>query len=111
MLVLIKITTRILNKKKICEWVIVITKNKPKTLVEITEDEFLDSIVDNINYYNDEINKLRAAQTQFVKLFNSYKVDKDRYRLKFFIQDNSLTYIKEKYRIGFRIGGKEREQE
>ena len=81
-----------------------------KRLEEITEDEFLDTIIKNINQYDDQINKIKYVQNQFVKLFNSYKVDKDRYRLKFFIQDNSLTYIKEKYRIGFRTGGKESEE-
>ena len=85
-------------------------EKEEKRLEEITEDEFLDTIIKNVNHYDDQINKMRAAQNQFVNLFNSYKVDKNRYRLKFFIQDNLLTYIKEKYQIGFRFGGKTDEE-
>lgn len=79
------------------------TPKKEKSLVEITEEEFIKLITDNIDTMQDNIYELQNTQEKFYRLYRNYNVDKNKYNLKFFIKDTVITYQKfHKPKIGFR---------
>jgi len=76
---------------------------KEKSLVELTEDEFINSIFSCIDKYDDQISKYQKLQQQAYKLYRNYLLDKDKYNLTFSLQDNMLTYCKKiKQEIGYK---------
>jgi len=79
------------------------SNKKTKTLVQITEEEFIKLILDNIDITEDNLYEIQKKQNEFIRLYRNYNMDKQKYDLKFFIEDNILNYQKfKKPSIGFK---------
>lgn len=71
---------------------ITITKDKEKKLEEITEDEFLKTLFDTTESLERQIYDIKDIQSQFFKLYRNYCHEKQKYNMKFYIEDNKLFY-------------------
>lgn len=80
--------------------------NKKKTLVELTEQEFVKNIFSVIEEYDEQLCEIKKEQGQFYKLYRNYLLDKNstKFDLKFYIQDSSRLFYKkfEKKSIGYK---------
>jgi hypothetical protein len=83
------------------------TEKKKKTLVELTEKEFVGMIFNTTESYDRDIWDIKEKQKEFFKLYRQYTYDKNKYKLKFILENGSiLRYEKTKPVVGFRYGNK-----
>ena len=83
---------------------IIIAENK-KTLVEITEEEFVDTIKNTLDSYDDSINDLLKEQQTVFKLFRDYSFEKQKGSdMTFFLENNEILFYKKtpRKKIGYK---------
>lgn len=81
-------------------------EKKEKTLVELTEEEFLKTLFDTTESLQRDIYDIKEVQSKFFKLYRNYTYDKNKYRLTFHVKDNILGYTKHDKSVGYKYGGK-----
>jgi hypothetical protein len=72
------------------------SKKETKSLVEITEEEFIKNIWTAIDEYDQQIYEFQHSQREFYKLWRDYQIDKDhtKHDLKFYLQDQERLFYK-----------------
>ena len=86
---------------------------KEKTLVELTEEEFIKNIFSVIEQYDDQIDEIIKDQKKFYKLYKNYLIEKNNPKttLKFYLENNTKLFYKKtkKPSIGYKLGGNKSE--
>ena len=86
-----------------------LTLTKPKkepTLVELTEQEFLKVLFDTTDKLQRDIYDIEDQRSQFFKLYRNYCHEKQKYNIKFYLEDNKLFYKTfNRPSIGYKIRG------
>lgn len=68
---------------------------KKPTIEEISEVQFIELMQKSIDSIEDRINGLMNQHTQFQRLYRDYERDINQYKLRYYIKDGCLTYVKE----------------
>jgi hypothetical protein len=76
--------------KRIYKNEVVNIAKKEKSLVEITEQEFLEALFNATESMEKQIYSIKDKQKDFFKLYRNYTYDKPHYNLKFLLEDNSI---------------------
>ena len=69
---------------------------KKAQLIPITREEYEESIQNNLDVFMEDLNLARETYNSMVKLFNRYLTDKEKFILKFYKEDGSMTYVRSK---------------